>query len=406
MNPTAVTLADIEAARERIASGIVETPCDRSFAFEDLVSAELWMKFENRQRTGSFKDRGALNKILGLSEAERERGIVTASAGNHAQAVAFHANRLGVPAVVVMPESTPLIKVARTRAHGAEVIQKGVTLTESLEEAQRLEAEGRVMVHPYNDTAIIAGQGSVALEILEQVPNVTHVVVPIGGGGLISGIGVVLKALRPEVRLIGVEAARAASAKVSIDAGRVVSIESAETIADGIAVKRIGDLTFPYVRDLVDDIVLVEESEIASAILLLLERERTVVEGAGATPLAALVSGRVEVCEDDVVVPILCGGNIDVSRISRVIDRGLVVDGRIARLKVTVRDRPRTLAGLTRIVGAAGGNVIEIAHLRAFADITVGDVAIVMNVETRGRAHVAEIIRELEDAGHTVVEMV
>lgn len=406
MNPTAVTLADIEAARERIASGIVETPCDRSFAFEDLVSAELWMKFENRQRTGSFKDRGALNKILGLSEAERERGIVTASAGNHAQAVAFHANRLGVPAVVVMPEGTPLIKVARTRAHGAEVIQKGVTLTESLEEARRLEAEGRVMVHPYDDTAIIAGQGSVALEILEQVPNVTHVVVPIGGGGLISGIGVVLKALRPEVRLIGVEAARAASAKVSIEAGRVVSIESAETIADGIAVKRIGDLTFPYVRDLVDDIVLVEESEIASAVLLLLERERTVVEGAGATPIAALVSGRVEVSEGDVVVPILCGGNIDVSRISRIINRGLVVDGRIARLKVTVRDRPRTLAGLTRIVGAAGGNVIEIAHLRAFADITVGDVAIVMNVETRGRAHVAEIIRELEDAGHAVVEMV
>lgn len=406
MNTTAVTLTDIEAARGRIASGIVETPCDRSFAFEDLVPSQLWLKFENRQRTGSFKDRGALNKILGLSEDERERGIVTASAGNHAQAVAFHANRLGVPAVVVMPESTPLIKVARTRAHGAEVIQRGVTLTESLEEALRLEAEGRVMVHPYNDREIIAGQGSVVLEILEQVPNVTHVIVPIGGGGLIAGIGVALKALRPEVRLIGVEAAQAASAKASIQAGEVVHIESAETIADGIAVKRIGDLTFPYVRDLVDEIVLVEESEIASAILLLLERERTVVEGAGATTLAALVSGRVEVSPGDVVVPILCGGNIDVSRISRIIDRGLVVDGRIARLKVTVRDRPRTLAGLTRIVGAAGGNVIEIAHLRAFADITVGDVAIVMNVETRGRAHVAEIIIKLEEAGHTVVETV
>lgn len=406
MTSNAVSLADIEAARRRIASGIVATPCDRSFAFEDLIPAELWLKFENRQRTGSFKDRGSLNKILGLSDAQRERGIVTASAGNHAQAVAFHASRLGVPAVVVMPEGTPLIKIARTRAHGAEVIQKGVTLTESLEEAQRLETEGRVMVHPYDDDAIIAGQGTVALEVLEQVPDLTHMVVPIGGGGLIAGIGIALKAARPEVRLIGVEAARAASAKASVEAGEVVHIESAETIADGIAVKRIGDRTFPYVRDLVDEIVLVEESEIASAILLLLERERTVVEGAGAAALAALACGRIGVASDAVAVSILCGGNIDVSRISRVIDRGLVVDGRIARLKVTVRDRPGTLAGLTRIVGAAGGNVIEIAHLRAFADISVGDVTIVMNVETRGRGHVAQIIHCLEDSGHTVVEAV
>ncbi|RMH14821.1 MAG: threonine ammonia-lyase [Gemmatimonadetes bacterium] len=398
-------LEGIRAAAARIAGQVVRTPCDPAPAFADEVPGALWFKFENRQRTGSFKDRGAANKLLQLGEEERRRGIVTASAGNHAQAVAYHATALGIPATVVMPTGTPLIKVSKTRRYGARVVQTGVTLTESLDEARRLEeVEGRVMVHPFDDPRIIEGQGTVALELIEQVPDLTQVIVPIGGGGLISGIAIALKALRPDVRVVGVEATAAPSAHASLRAGHVVKIESAETIADGIAVKRIGDLTFPVIRALVDEVVLVDEESIASAILKLLERERTVVEGAGATPLAALLAGAVRCGPADVTVALLCGGNIDVNMVSRIIDRGLVADGRIARLMVRVRDRPGALAGLTRIVAEAGANVLEIAHRRAFADISVGDVGIVMHLETRGRDHVDEIIQRLEACGHTVVE--
>jgi len=393
-------LSDIHAARGRLRGGVVHTPCKHTHAFEDLVGAQLYFKFENLQRTGSFKDRGALNKLLQLSPEERRRGVVTASAGNHGQAVAYHAARLGVSATVVMPEFTPLIKVANTRRYGARVIQMGATLSDGLKEVHRMvEEDGMSLVHAFDDEAVIAGQGTIGLELVEQVEDLKTVVVPIGGGGIISGIAVAVKTLKPSVRVVGVEAAAAASALASRDAREIVSIESAETLADGIAVKRIGERTFPLIQEYVDDIVTVEENEIATAILRLLEREKTVVEGAGAVPLAALMTGKIPVEPDEAVVGILCGGNIDVNLISRIIERGLVGDGRMAHLIVKVRDRPGSLSRLTELVAQKGANVLDIHHRRGFADISVGDVEIVLQLETRGQDHVAEIIRALEERG-------
>lgn len=401
------TLHDIQAARERVRNEIVLTPCARTRLFQELVPGRLHFKFENRHRTGSFKERGALNRLLALTDEERSRGVITASAGNHAQAVAFHANRLGIPATVLMPEPTPLIKVSNTRRHGAEVILHGQRFSQAIEESRRLEAERNlVMVHAFDDEAVVAGQGTVGLEILEQTPDVDVVVVPLGGGGLIGGIATAVKSLKPGVRVIGVEVEAAPSARHSLDAGRIVAVETGETLADGIAVKAPGAVTFPLLQRYVDDVVLVGEEEIARAILLLLEREKSVVEGAGAAGLAALMAGRIPVDADETVVTVLCGGNIDLNILSRIIDRGMVDDGRMARLVVTVRDRPGSLARLTRLVAQEGANVLEIAHQRAFADISVGDVEIVMHLETRGRDHVQGIIQVLQEDGTRVREEV
>ena len=402
-----IKLADIHAARGRIRNGVVLTPCTRTLAFEDLVPGKLHFKFENLQRTGSFKDRGALNKLLQLSPEEQKKGIVTASAGNHAQAVAYHASRLGICATVVMPEFTPLIKVANTKRYGARVIQTGATLSDGLKEVHRIaEEDGMNLVHAFDDDAVIAGQGTIGLELVEQLEGLETVVVPIGGGGIISGIAVAVKALKPSVRIIGVEAAAAASALASRQAGEIVALESAETLADGIAVKRIGERTFPIVQEYVDDIVTVAEEEIATAVLRLLEREKTVVEGAGAVPLAALATGKIPLRDDETVAAILCGGNIDVNMISRIIERGLVGDGRVAHLIVKVRDRPGSLSRLTELVAHKGANVLDIHHRRGFADISVGDVEIVLHLETRGQDHVSEIIQALEERGlHVEVDV-
>jgi len=400
------TLADIQAARERVRDEIVLTPCTRSLVFGDLVDADLYFKFENLHRTGSFKERGALNRLLHLNAEERSRGVITASAGNHAQAVAYHARRLGVPATVVMPETTPLVKVQNTRRHGAQVLLHGQRFSEAIEESKRLQVErGLVMIHAYDDDLVIAGQGTLGLELAEQVPDVDVVIVPIGGGGIISGTALALRALKPDVRFIGVEVEAAPSAWLSRREGKIVEVETSETLADGIAVKRLGDRTFPIIEAHVEDIVVVGEEDIARAILLLLEREKTVVEGAGASPLAALLSGKVPVRPDEKVVAVLCGGNIDVNMISRIIDRGLVDDGRLARLKVTVRDRPGSLARLTALVAGAGANVLEVAHQREFADISMGDVEIVMHLETRGREHVEALLAKMRGTGVQVEEM-
>lgn len=402
-----LTLQNIEEARERIRGEVALTPCTRSLAVQEVIPASIWLKFENLHRVGSFKERGALNRLLLLSPQERERGVVTASAGNHAQAVAFHARRLGIPATVVMPETTPLIKVSNTRRHGARVILHGSHFSLAIEESHRLAvAEGLTMVHAYDDEGIVAGQGTVGLELLEQVPDLTTVVVPIGGGGLISGIAMAIKEHRPDVRILGVESEAAPSALRSLEAGKIVAMETADTIADGIAVKKVGEVTFPLIQTYVDEVALVSDEEVAQAILLLLERERTVVEGAGAAGLAALLAGRFTLSPDEVVVAILCGGNIDVNLLARIIERGLVGDGRIARLLVRVRDRPGSLARLTNLVAKAGGNVLEISHRRAFADISVGQVGIVIQMETRGREHVEEIKTLLEGEGHRVEEVV
>ena len=397
------SLADVKSARERIRGAVMLTPLVRATSLEDQFTAVLHIKLESLQRTGSFKDRGALNRLLDLSAEEKTRGVVTASAGNHAQAVAYHGARLGIPVEVVMPEHTPLIKVANTRRFGAGVRFHGATLSESMVEARRIEEEERrVLVHAYDDERVIAGQGTVGLELLEQLPDVRTVVVPIGGGGLISGIAVAMKEQRPDVRIVGVEASAAASALASRRAGRIVAIESADTIADGIAVKRPGDLTFPLIERYVDDIVAVDEVEIARAVHMLLERQKLLAEGAGAVALAALATGRIPVRRGEAVVVILSGGNIDLNLAGRIVDRGLVADGRLARLAVTVSDRPGSLALLTRLVAEAGANVLEVAHGRAFADISVRDVEIVMLLETRGTEHANAIMKLLDDHGVAV----
>jgi threonine dehydratase len=400
-----IGLDEIRAARERIGDVVIDTPCPRALTLHDVAPCRLYLKLENLQRTGSFKDRGSLNRLLDLDDAERATGVVTASAGNHAQAVAYHAQRLGIPCTVVMPEHAPLVKVTRTLAFGARVLQHGSVLDDSAVEARRLvEEEGLTMVHPFDDPRVIAGQGTMGLEILEQVPDVDTIVVPVGGGGMISGIAIAARALRPSVRIIGVEVAAAASARASRDAGEIVKITSSDTIADGIATKRVGDNTFPIIEALVDDLVVVGEEETARAVLMLLERQRMVVEGGGAVGLAALITGQIHTRADETVVLVLSGGNIDVNRVARIIDRGLVFDGRLARLMVRVPDRPGSLAQLTRIVARCGASVQEIVHRRSFADISVGYVGIVVHVETRDRDHVEEVMAALESEGLAVEE--
>lgn len=395
-----VTLSDIQSARERISDGIVNTPVVPAMALRDRLPCNLFIKLESTQRTGSFKDRGALNRLLDLTPVQRERGIVTASAGNHAQAVAYHGKRLGVPVEVVMPERTPLVKITNTRHFGAGVRLQGSTLSDSMVEARRIEArDGRVLVHAFDDERVIGGQGTIGLELLEQLPAVTSVIVPIGGGGMISGIAVAIKSQRPDVRIFGVEAAAAASAMASRKSGHPVHIETSETIADGIAVKRVGDLTFPIIERYIDDIVSVSEAQIASAVHLLLEHEKVLSEGAAATPLAALLAGLLPLGTDENAVMILSGGNIDVNLMERIIDRGLVADGRLARLRVAVNDRPGFLARLAQYVAEEGANVLDVSHSRAFADIGVREVEIEMFLETRGHDHMATVISRLEREG-------
>lgn len=405
MSELPVSIDEILAARERVSGEILRTPCKRSHAFGDLVGCGLHFKLENMQRTGSFKERGAVNRLSLLTDDERSRGVVTASAGNHAQALAYHAGRLGVEATVVMPETTPLTKISNSRGYGANVVLHGMTFADALEEAYRREKDDNlVLVHAFNDPMIVAGQGTAGLEIIDQLPDVDVVVVPIGGGGLISGIALAIHATNPDVRIVGVEAESAATARASRDAGHIVGHFERDTIADGIAVKKVGEVTYPIIEEHVSDLVTVSEDEIAGAVLLLLEREKTVAEGAGAAGLAALLAGKVDVAPDENAVVVVCGGNIDVNMVARIIERGLVFDGRVARLKITVRDRPGSLAMLTRAAARLGANVLDIRHRRAFADISMGDVEIVMHLETRGREHVDEIIADFSAQGLIVEE--
>ena len=400
-----IDIRGVREAAERIREVVVRTPVVPALPLRDRLPCAVHLKLESLQRTGSFKDRGAANRLLAMGADDGRRSLVTASAGNHAQAVAYHGGRIGADVTVVMPEHTPLVKVSNTAGFGAHVVLHGATLAEAIVEARRLEAEeSRVFVHAYDDPLVIAGQGTVGLELLDQLPDLTAVVVPIGGGGLIAGIATAIKALRPDVRIFGVEAAAAASARASRDAGHPVRLESVETIADGIAVKRVGDLTFPIIERHVDDIVVVSETQIAAALHLLLERQKLLTEGAGATPMAALLAGMLPLRDSDVVGVVLSGGNIDVTLLERIIDRGLVADGRLARLSVTVKDRPGQLGGLTRIIAEEGANVLEVAHRRAFADISVRDVDIVLHLETRGRDHMEAVLARLRAEGYVVRE--
>jgi threonine dehydratase len=400
-----ITLEDVQAALARIRDRIYVSPCARTETLSRLTGTSAHLKLENLQMTGAYKERGALNKLLQLSPAERDLGLIAASAGNHAQAVAYHAGRLGVKATIVMPETTPITKVANTRSHGAKIVLHGANYDEAYAEARRLEqAEGLTFVHPFDDPAVIAGQGTIGLEILEQDAQVETIVVPIGGGGLVSGVAVAAKETRPGVRVVGVETEALPCMIAALDAGKPTTLEPANTVADGIAVKRAGELTFDHVKRYVDDIVTVSEEEIASAILYLLEKEKTVAEGAGAVAVAALMQKKIRGVEGRNVVAIVSGGNIDVNLVARVIERGLVKDGRLVRISVALQDKPGQLAKVSQIVAHHRANVIEVHHTRAFA-YRFGDTTLQLTLETRGPDHVEEILTALRERGYQVQRM-
>ena len=400
-----IDVSDIRAAATRLAGTIVETPCAYSETLSTLTGARVFVKLENLQMTGSFKERGAANLLLQLPPAERRRGVIAASAGNHGLAVAFHASRLGIAAVIVMPEWAPLAKVTAARHHGAEIVLHGDNFDEAYVRAREIEAaRNLVFVHPFDDDRVIAGQGTIGLELLAQVPGLDAVLVPVGGGGLIGGVAVAVKATRSAVAVIGIQAHEVAAMTAAISAGDRVTVPAATTIADGIAVRRVGGHTFELARRYVDALVTVTEEEIANAILLLLEIEKTVVEGAGAVALAALANGRVDL-EGKRVALVVSGGNIDVNLISRVIVRGLVKDGRLVRLRVRLRDRPGSLARLTTLIAADRANVLRIEHDRAFSRAPLGDSEVELTLETSGPDQIAAIKRRLAEAGYQAEEV-
>lgn len=400
-----LSLTEIRQARDRIAADLVLTPCTPSEAFGEMFGGRAWFKFESLQRTGSFKERGALNRLLLLSEEERRAGVIAASAGNHAQGVAYHATRLGIRSTIVMPERTPLVKVSNTEGFGARVILHGRTYDEAYTRAIEMrDREGLTLIHPFDDPAVIAGQGTVGLELLEQCPGMDVVVVGVGGGGLICGIAAAIKAERPEVRVVGVEAATLPAALRAREAGERVTIPAAETIAEGIAVRTIGELTFPLIERYVDELVTVSEEEIARAVLLLLEREKALAEGAAAATLAAVVGGQIGDLAGKDVVMVVSGGNIDVNLLSRIIERGLVNDGRLAHLEVRVKDRPGALAALTGLLADRGANILRLDHTRGTRSLWLTEAEISLTLETRGRAHVDDIVGALRLEGYEVRE--
>jgi threonine dehydratase len=399
--PDMIQLSDVQTALGRIRADIRVSPCPRSETFSAVTGNSIYLKMDNQQRTGAFKERGALNRILSLSSDERARGVIAASAGNHAQGVSYHAGRHGVRARIVMPLPTPLTKVSATRAYGAEVVLHGTNYDEAYEHAMELsQQDSLVLIHAFDDESVIAGQGTLGLEILQQHPDIEVIVSPIGGGGLIGGVACAVKESRPSVKVYGVQPSRIPSMKAAIAAGKPVTLDSAKTIADGIAVRRAGDYTLPLVQKYVDDIVTVEEEEIANAILLLLEREKTLAEGAGAAAIAAVLNRKIQLQNKRVAV-LVCGGNIDVTLLSRIIERGLVKDGRLVRLRVHLPDYPGALHRLTGILADHRANIVETSYDRAYHGVNLGDTAIDITMETRGPQHITELISALAGAGYT-----
>jgi threonine dehydratase len=395
-----VSLSDIEAAQSRLSGKVRRTPCVESPALSELTGAKLRLKLENVQLTGSFKERGACNRLEVMSPEERARGVVTASAGNHAQAVARHGARLGVAVTVVMPEATPLVKVTATRRYGATVILSGANYDDAAEIAAGIVRErGLVYLHPFEDPFVIAGQGTIGLELLADAPDLDAIILPVGGGGLISGVACAVKEKSPNVRVFGVQSRRFPSMKHALESIPPPSLPGGKTIADGIAVRRVGDMTRAMVRKYVDEIALVDESEIAQAVLLLLEREKTVVEGAGAVGLAALLHRRFQL-EGARVAVVLSGGNIDVNLMARIIERGLVKTGRLARIVVTAADVSGVLAELTRVIAETRANILELNHDRAFSGAELGETLVELVLETHGFEHIDEVCSCLGRAGY------
>ncbi len=397
MEPANVTIADIQAARRRIAGAVYVSPCPESIPLSEVTGMRIFCKLENLQRTGSFKERGARNALLLLDGGQKQRGVIAASAGNHALGLAYHGRLLNIPVTVVMPRFAPLVKLNTCQRLGANVILHGATFLEAKDHARALCGErGLTYIHGYDDPAIIAGQGTMGLEILEQVPDVEAIVIPLGGGGLLAGVALAVKTLRPEVQIIGVEPEGAAKFAAAVQAGHPVQIHCQPTLADGLAVPDIGANAFPIARDRIDKLVTVDEDEIALAILRIVELEKAIVEGSGASGLAACLAGKLpELAGRRVVLP-FCGGNIDPAILSRVIEKGLVADGRVCRFSAVISDRPGGLAGLTKLIADAGASVKEIVHERAFAGADVFAVSVLCTIETRDRTHLEEIFSRLE----------
>lgn len=399
--PLPVTFADIQRAAETVKGAVINTDFDSSRTLGDMFGCEVWLKFENLQFTAAYKERGALNKIASLTEKERACGVIAMSAGNHAQGVAYHARRLGIPATIVMPSATPTIKVENTRKLGAKVILEGASFEDASAFAMTYGAKhGLTFIHPFDDPQVIAGQGTVALEMLAAVPSLDTLIVPIGGGGLISGVAIAAKHINPKIRIIGVEAQLYPSMLNAIKGSHLAV--GGDTLAEGIAVTVPGKITRPIVEDLVDDIVLVSEADLERAVTLLITIEKTVVEGAGAAGLAAMIMDPRRY-QGHKVGLILCGGNIDTRLLASVLTRELARDGRLCRLAIDIPDRPGQLAKVAGVIGTAGANVVEVYHQRVFTDVPAKGTELHLVIETRDAEHLAAVVSDLRAQGYTVV---
>lgn len=397
-----VSLADIQAAEQRIAEHVIRTPLVYSPAISALTGARVYLKLETLQKAGSFKVRGAGNKILANISAARTRGVVAASAGNHAQGVAVAAHAAGVQAMIVMPSWASLAKQEATRRYGAEVVMYGSSLEESIGRAGELAHEGRLFIHPYDDDDVIAGQGTIGLEILHDLPGADMIIVPVGGGGLIAGIAAAAKAIKQDVRIIGAQAAACPSAYEAIGAGSPVRVTARPTIADGIRVAECGARTFPVLQELVEGVVLATDDEIGDAMLLLLERKHVVAEGAGAAPLAVLLNGSISIPPKSSVVLVISGGNVDSAQLFRIVRQVMARQGRILRFSVLLEDRPGALAELLSIIAMEGGNILHIHHTQGEGDVPVMMARVEIELETRGREHAAALLDAIFRAGYLV----
>jgi threonine dehydratase len=398
---TNLSLSDIQTAHERIKNLVELTPCDYSEILSRLYDCHIYLKLENLQLTGSFKARGAFNKMLQLTPEQRTAGVIAASAGNHAQGVAYAARQLGIAATIVMPETTPLAKIRGTEELGATIVLHGSRYGEAYDKACELQQQhGYTFVHAFDDPHIIAGQGTIGLEILQQLPDVDIIIVPVGGGGLISGIALAVKQSRPNIRLIGVQAERIPAMKASLDAGHILAYHPANTIADGISITKVGQHTFPLVQQYIDEITTVSEESIANAIMMLLEREKTLTEGAGAVGFAALSHGNITDMKDKKIVVVLSGGNIDMTMLTVILERGLENDGRLARLKVVIPDKPGNIARLASLVAAQHANILEIYQHHSVSEVDIGETEVEMVLEAKGREHVDAIITSITQSGY------
>jgi len=399
-----ISFVDVEEARERIKHQVYLSPLPYSETISRMTGNRIFCKLENLQITGSFKERGALNRLLTLSAEEARRGVIAASAGNHGMALAFHSHRLNIAATIVMPLFAPLIKVSRVRQYGARDLLHGNDYDSALGEAQRLSNEqGLTFISAFNDPWVVAGQGTIGLELYEQNPDLDAVIVPVGGGGLIAGIALALKALKPKIRIIGVQSEALPSMRAALAVGEPTRLAPALTIADGIAVRRVGEIPFALVQEFVDEIVTVNEGEIANAVLLLLEIEKTVAEGAAAVPLAALVNKKVSLSGKNVAL-IVSGGNIDMNLIARIIEKGLIQDGRLSRLNVVLVDRPGSLARLTRCIADMGANILHVTQSRGFGHMAIGESEVELTLEATGAEHIQRLCVGLEKNGFRVAK--